>query len=92
MAKKKCKDCTKSCNKKTPSKVAGKTKSKIKATKKMKALVSQSHPLPETLVQKGYNRVVEKLSQSSRLVSFKNRITQLYHTGIEKCKKLLFPK
>lgn len=94
MAKKKSKECDKACGKKC-SKIACKNKKQIKATKKLKTLISQAHPIPETFVQKQYNRlshrIGEKFSQCSRLVKFRDKLSQLYHRGIERCKKLLYP-
>lgn len=92
MAKKKSKESAKNSDKKKPAKTTGKNKSKTKAVKKLKTLISQAHPVPETFVQKKYNVVVEKLSQYPRLVSFKNKLSQLYHSGLNKCKNLLYPK
>jgi len=94
MAKKKSKECDKSCGKKKCAKTPDKSKGKVKAAKKIKALISKAHPVPETFVQKHYNRlshkVGEKFSQCSRLVKFRDKLVQLYHRGIERCKRLLY--
>ena len=65
-------------------KTVGKSKPKKKATKKLKALVSQAHPVPETFLQKLYN----KITKCQRLLSVKDSVTEFYRSGVEKCKKL----
>ena len=97
MAKKKSKECDKCCDKKkcaNKKTTSSKNKTKIKATKQLKTLVSQAHPIPETFVQKEYNRlsqkVSEKFSQYPRLVLFKKNISKFYQKSIEQCKRLLY--
>lgn len=79
MTKKKTKKCDKNC-----SKTCGKSKGKIKSTKKLKTLVSQSHPVPETFLQKIYN----KITKCQTLLSARDSVTEFYRSGIDKCKRL----
>ncbi len=77
------KKTNKKTEKKSP-KVAGKSKAKIKATKKLKVLVSEPHPVPETFLQKLYNKV----AKCQRLLSVRDSVTEFYRSGIDKCKRL----